>query len=878
MRSKLDGELVARVQAFTAWARSRTSARSAPPVPDTAKVSVLLTGNDAVEAAAVEAAGFVTRIRAGRILFGTAALGDLERIAELDEVVSVQANRRSDRLDTAAPVGAATHSGQTPPAGPGPAPGPQGASAPAVSEVTGRGVLLGMLDSGIDIYHPAFQEDGRTLITQLVDVTLRQEIRASPHLNTTALDLRWTPPPTRLSPTPRTITAVLPFPVTLDDFRAVWTPWTPEIQPGDVQVEGGPFPDHPLVVTFGGQYNSDVVDSRNIPDVVCYPFPYQQGPAQFLVDRAPLIYDQAEIDAALQDPDGVDFAFRDADGHGTATASVAVGAPRSHAKCGMKQPYFTGGMAPGAGLVMARCSNGDDSKIVAVTHMIGLAARRNEPLVISISYGRYTGPHDGTDHMELYLSGVIGNGSVRAVAVAAGNEGAADPEPPSGTLLPPPGGLPTRGWHTSGTVAANGRATRGIFVAYRDRRSDGFEIWYSGPARLTFDLTAPFIANSESLPSPVAPPAEVKADVAHHPVEVSSVLGVPPYGKNRITFSIDPVPAADMITMGVWTITLQETSGTAADFDIWVDSAGEHRLSRFRFAEQDRTRTLSSPGCALLAITVGGHDEEDRELARSSSRGPLCDPGRTPKPEVCAPGIGVWVAQARKWDTFSYAPENGTSFAAPYVAGVVALMLEAAPHLTHAEIKKRLIASCDPPVSPHQPVPPEDLAGWGAGRVNPAKAVERAREPAVARTGPVVLPTAAYPAWSAPLHARAAELRRQAETSPAGRTLAALATRHAAEVSHLVGTERRVTAAWHRMHGPALLGWLLADAHREIPVPRMLGGKSLAAGIGRLLDELALAGSPALRADATAFRALLLALPGVPLADLTAYDDHGQGT
>ncbi|MER6315532.1 S8 family serine peptidase [Streptomyces sp. NPDC001581] len=877
MESKLDAALVADVRALKAWARQVTSEQDAPPPPDTAKVSVRLSG----DRAAVEAAGFVTQIDAGEILVGTVALLDLERIAALDEVVSVQSNRRGRSPDAGATTGKDPgHRIQAPAPSPPPAPPPEtgGRSEPLDSDVTGRGVLLGMIDSGIDIHHSSFHEDGRTLITQLVDVTLRQSVSASPHLTARRAHFRWDPPPTLFCPAPRPVSAELSFPVTAQALQNAWAAVTPEIQAGDVRVEGGPFPAHPLVITFGGKYNNDTLDSRILLDVVCSPSPAVPGPAQFLVDRVPLFYGPAEIDAALQNPAETDFAFRDAAGHGTATASVAAGAPRSVPKCWQNEPYHRGGVAPGAGLVMARTAHGDDSKLLAVAHLMELAAQRGEPLVININYIDYTGPHDGTTHLETYLSGAIADESVRAVVIGAGNEGAADPEPPSGTVLSPPADLPTRGWHTSGTVPANGPATRGIFVAYRDTRSDGFEIWYSGAARLTFDLTAPFIANSESLPAPVAAPGQLTATVAHHPVTVSSVLGVPPHGKNCISFSIDPVPAANMITMGVWTISLRETAGNAADFDMWVDSPGEHRLSRFRFTERDRTRTVGSPAGSRLAITVGSYDAEDRELARSSSRGPLCDPDRTPKPEVCAPGIGVWVARARKRDPYGYGPRNGTSYSAPYVAGVVALMIEANPQLTHEEIKKRLMASCDPPFSPHTPIPPEDLAGWGAGRVNPTRAVDQARGPALADAGPVVLPPAAYPAWPSHIHARAAELRRRAEATPAGRNLAALASRHAAEVRHLVDTERRVTAAWHRMHGPALLRWLLADVHREVPVPRMLGGKPLAAGIGRLLDELVLAGSPALRADLTSVRALLLALPGVPLADLATYDAHGQGS
>jgi serine protease AprX len=71
----------------------------------------------------------------------------------------------------------------------------------------------------------------------------------------------------------------------------------------------------------------------------------------------------------------------------------------------------------------------------------------------------------------------------------------------------------------------------------------------------------------------------------------------------------------------------------------------------------------------------------------------------------------------------AYKHVDGTSFAAPIVAGVAAQMLEANPRLTPQQIKRILIRTARRIV--HVPV---DRQGWGV--VDAAAAVAAARQPA----------------------------------------------------------------------------------------------------------------------------------------------------
>jgi serine protease AprX len=108
-----------------------------------------------------------------------------------------------------------------------------------------------------------------------------------------------------------------------------------------------------------------------------------------------------------------------------------------------------------------------------------------------------------------------------------------------------------------------------------------------------------------------------------------------------------------------------------------------------------RSRTIGSPGCARLVITVGASDGAG-QIARFSSRGPTAD-GRI-KPDIVFPGVAIAAPQAAGTQlgpviTEGYISIDGTSMATPHAAGVAALMLQANPALNAEEIKTRMLAS-----------------------------------------------------------------------------------------------------------------------------------------------------------------------------------------
>ena len=120
---------------------------------------------------------------------------------------------------------------------------------------------------------------------------------------------------------------------------------------------------------------------------------------------------------------------------------------------------------------------------------------------------------------------------------------------------------------------------------------------------------------------------------------------------------------------------------------------------------------VGSPGSAGRAITVASFttrnrwtalDGDDYELGYAlgkltsfSSEGPLRNRAR--KPDVTAPGAGIGSALSRHSEpdpedilANDIVLSSGTSMACPFVAGLVALLLDQEPQLTPEQVKRRL--------------------------------------------------------------------------------------------------------------------------------------------------------------------------------------------
>jgi len=104
-------------------------------------------------------------------------------------------------------------------------------------------------------------------------------------------------------------------------------------------------------------------------------------------------------------------------------------------------------------------------------------------------------------------------------------------------------------------------------------------------------------------------------------------------------------------------------------------------------------QTIGAPGAAELPITVGKTNDRD-QVGWDSSRGPTLD-GRL-KPDCVAPGARIVAASPLALRKGSYYTFDCTSYAVPHATGVLALLRQAYPNITAADLKRAIMAGCEP--------------------------------------------------------------------------------------------------------------------------------------------------------------------------------------
>jgi subtilisin family serine protease len=407
-------------------------------------------------------------------------------------------------------------------------------------------------------------------------------------------------------------------------------------------------------------------------------------------------FDKAAIDAELAG--GAPIRHVDKDGHGTHVAGIAAGN-------GLSAKTYVG-VAPEAD-IMVVASNpvtnlGDSANTLdAINYLVAKAANLKRPLVINLSQGDNLGPHDGTSLLEKGIDGVLGQPG-RAIVKSAGNCG-------------------SQGIHANFSMAPHGNYKLLFDVPLGDNSADSIDLWYSGSARLQVRLTTP----GGMTTAPVAPPTSVPAIMAlpnGNGAMIASVVSNPLNQDHQIYIQLLP-GTFSYIQDGTWTIELSEQKGFSTEVDVWIEAGSP--IPNFLGAAVTRQRTITVPGTSQEIITVGAHTTKFSTgvgaMPDFSSWGP-CRKGIA-RPDLTAPGREIESADLTSSGGGAYIRREGTSAAAPHVAGAIALLFAEDPSLTQSQIRDYLIQTAR--TDAFTGAPPS--IGWGAGKLDIDAACKAAR-------------------------------------------------------------------------------------------------------------------------------------------------------
>lgn len=389
-------------------------------------------------------------------------------------------------------------------------------------------------------------------------------------------------------------------------------------------------------------------------------------------------YDETQINAALATGNRQQalelVPSVDTTGHGTAVAGIAAGN-------GGIGGLANAGVARESDLLIVRLGTPRADSFPrttelmrALTYTVNKSIELQMPVAINLSFGNTYGAHNGTSLLERFLDNISEIGR-NVICVGSGNEGAS-------------------GGHVGGSVAVTGRGenaltnivdridnavadnvTRIELIIGNYETGINVQLWKEYTDRYLVTMVSP---SGDVFTVDTDRPGKQTYHMDQTRILLYNGEPAPYLTSQEIYFDLLPEEGNRYVGAGVWTFLLQPVRTITGNYTFYLPS-GTVRSANTRFVRTTPDVTLTIPSTASKVVTVGAYDPVYDAYADFSGRGYLYQEqvnSRTSdsfvKPDLVAPGINI-LAPDREG---GYTPVTGTSFAAPFVTGAAALLMQ----------------------------------------------------------------------------------------------------------------------------------------------------------------------------------------------------------
>ena len=277
----------------------------------------------------------------------------------------------------------------------------------------------------------------------------------------------------------------------------------------------------------------------------------------------------------------------------------------------------------------------------AIKFILDKSLELKMPVAINISYGSNEGSHRGLSLFEQYIDDMCSFWK-NNIVVAAGNNGDKD-------------------GHKS--IKLEDKIKEVEFIVGEDEKILNINIWPE-----FIDDFSVCIVN----------PSNVKSqEISLISGEIKNILGgtrvkgyfytIPPYSlSRRITIQLS---STDSIMQGIWKLVFTPINIVMGDINIYLPTS-EGLSKNTRFLEANKRLTVTVPGTANKAITVGSFNSSTDTVSIFSGEGDISK--NVFKPDLLAPGENILSTLPGG----SVGALSGTSMATPHVTGVVSLLMQ----------------------------------------------------------------------------------------------------------------------------------------------------------------------------------------------------------